>query len=597
MTLRARTTRPNSLRTRIRRQFDNEDRQQAAVTALFIGLIGIVVVILVGAIALAWYNDNLRPLARVGSVEVGPQLFRNRIALEQWRINIEGNRLTQAQINGEITQEELAAKTSELEQRREALTTTGLDNLVDEIFQSQLAPAEGITVTDADVDARLSEEFAALEKRHVFEIEVKPEVDEDAEEGTPPTGAQQRAALERAEEALAALESGRDFADVAREFSTSESAANGGDLGLITRIGAPDAAFADELFQIESGETTPVVLGADGVYRIGQVTEIQPQGEQAGLREDLLTFVPEPQLRDLLRNQVAAERLQDKITDAQLALTPEQARLAIIYVEGAFTDDPEDAQGEIDYSEIVFAPDDDLEAAPELPEDDPAWEEARAEAQATYDELAGLTGDALKTRFEATATANSDSPTGEDAGAVGFTTRSLPPEAVAAALFDAEHQPTDLIGPIRGDAGYYVLQFHERRDSPQARVDAIKALLAEPDADFAAIAREWSDGPEAEDGGEIGWLTEDQLDETLREAVFSLEPGGVTDALELADEHYFVKVLEKGQRAPDPNQIPDIRANAFSDWYMPKKDAAKADDTIVIAGEVEDETGLEPGED
>ena len=80
--------------------------------------------------------------------------------------------------------------------------------------------------------------------------------------------------------------------------------------------------------------------------------------------------------------------------------------------------------------------------------------------------------------------------------------------------------------------------------------------------------------------------------------LLALPAGGVTaDPVELAQEHYFVKVLEKGTRPLDPDQVPDIRASAFSDWYTPKKDQAKTDDVIVIAGETEDETDLEPGSD
>jgi len=594
MTLRARTTKPPSIRTRFRRQFEGEERQQTAVTALFIALIGLVVLILLGVIALAWYNDNLRPLARVGSVEIGPQMFRNRIALEQWRINTEGNRLTQAQINGEITQDELSAKTSALEQRREALATTGLDGFVDEIYQSQLAPAEGVTVTDADVDARLAEELAAPERRHAYLIEVKPEAAEGAD-AQPPI-AEQHAALEKAQDALEALESGTPFADVAREFSSDDSAANGGDLGLISKVAAPDEAWANEVFELDVNGTTPVIRGADGAYRIGSVTEIQAAGEQSGLRDELFKAVPEAQVRDLLRYEVASDQLSNKITDAALAATPEQAKLAIIYIEGVF--DPEGTEGEVDYSEIVFAPNDDIDIAPDLPEEDAAWEKARTDAQAVYDELAALSGDERKDKFAEIATDQSDSPTKDDAGAVGFVTRDIPPEAIGAELFDKEHQPGDLLGPVRGEAGYYVMLFNERRESPEKRVETVKNLLAQPNADFAAIAKEWSDGPEAEDGGEIGWLTKDQLDETLRDTVFGLPAGGVTpDPVELAQEHYFVKVLDKGTRPLDPDQVPDIRANAFADWYTPKKDQAKTDAVIVIAGETEDDTALEPGSD
>ena len=61
-----------------------------------------------------------------------------------------------------------------------------------------------------------------------------------------------------------------------------------------------------------------------------------------------------------------------------------------------------------------------------------------------------------------------------------------------------------------------MLLFHERRESVEQRVQAVTDALAEPGADFNEVARELSDGPEAADGGEVGWLTRDQLTEELR---------------------------------------------------------------------------------
>ena len=63
--------------------FDNEERQQQLVTLLFVLAIAAVVLILLGALGLSFYNDNLRPLARVNAVEVGPQLLRQYAALGQ----------------------------------------------------------------------------------------------------------------------------------------------------------------------------------------------------------------------------------------------------------------------------------------------------------------------------------------------------------------------------------------------------------------------------------------------------------------------------------------------------------------------------------
>jgi parvulin-like peptidyl-prolyl isomerase len=583
MTMRARTTKPPSITTRVRRQFEGEDRQQAAVTVLFGIVIVVVLLIMVGAVALSWYNDNLRPLARVGSVEVGPQTFRNYVALQQWRISEELDRLTAANINQEIDSDTLAARQQELDQQSQALSTTGLTDLVDMIYQSQLAPDEGVNVTDADVEAQLAEEVAGTEKRHVYGIAVKPIAAEGAD-ATPSLG-EQRAALEKAEAALAALDSGTDFATVFSQYNTDTTAPAGGDYGVKSQVAIPDQGWATELFKLDQGGTTGVVRGTDGVYRVGRVTEIQPAGEQPGLRDELIKAVPDPALHDLLRYQVGADMLKDKVTADALAATPEQARIAIIYIEGAYSEDPEDAQGEVDYSEIVFSPNDDIDIGPTLPEGDTAWTKAQQDAQAVFDQLNAIpAGDERKAKFEELA-AQSDSPTGEDKGAVGWVTRSIPPEAVGDALFDTAHKPGDLLGPIRGDAGYYVLLYNDKRPAPEQRVADIKSQLAQPGADFNQIAKDNSDGPEAVDGGEVGWVTRDQLSPDLVDSVINLAVGGVTEPLELGEGHYFVKLEDKTNRALDADQIPDVKANAFEDWFSPKRDQAKVDGVVVIAGE------------
>jgi len=72
MTLRVRTTRPASRRTRLRRFFDSEERQQAAVTALFVLAIAVVVLILLlgyaGASLRLEAGRGSKLLARLGQV-------------------------------------------------------------------------------------------------------------------------------------------------------------------------------------------------------------------------------------------------------------------------------------------------------------------------------------------------------------------------------------------------------------------------------------------------------------------------------------------------------------------------------------------------
>jgi parvulin-like peptidyl-prolyl isomerase len=576
--------------------FDDEDRQQAAVTGIFVLVIAAVLLLLVAAVGIAWYNDNIRPLARVGSTEIGPQLLRDRVEFEAWRIEREQNRLTQASINGDVDEATRSARAALLEQRQENLTTTSLEDLIDLLYQSQLAGEEQIAVSEADIDTAFAKEFNDVEKRHVWAIYINPGAGKSVDDVT---NADRRAALARAEEALAALNAGQPFDEVAREFSTDASKLTGGDLGVVSEM-AFDEDWSKELFELELNGTTDIFRAPDGTYRIGRVTEIQEVGEQPGLHADLNTQVSDTAIRDFLGKEIAVERLKDKITAAALAQTPEQAEISILYVEGeASGEDPSASEGEIDYSEIVFAPNDDLIEAPDLPAEDPAWEAARVEAQEVYDELIALTaGEVRNERFRAIAEGQSDSETGADGGAVGFVTRDIPPEAVGNALFDSEHPENDLLQPVRGDAAWYVLLFHQRRDSVEQRIQEVKDRLAEPNADFAEIVRDLSDSPDAEEGGLLGWVTRDQLDPDFADKVFALDVGEVSDEIELGAGFYFVKMEKKEQRPYDADQIPDVEANAFQEYYEPKKTAAEDAGTITRADEsAAEDPELEAGGD
>jgi parvulin-like peptidyl-prolyl isomerase len=567
----------------VRRLFEDEDRQQATVTVLFIGAIVLVVLALLGAVGLAWYNDNLRPLAKVGSVEIGPQLMRDRVAFETWRIGRDQDRVTEALQNNEIDSRTASSRIDALNQQLNALSTSGLDNLIDIVYQSQLATDQGITVSPDQVTALLDKEVAGVEKRHMWEIVVKP-VAADPTAG--PTQSEQKAALDKAQAALDAIKAGGDWATIAHQYSTGDSEPAGGDLGLATPNKISDLEFQKELFELPLNGTTGIVRGADGYYRIGRVTEIQPAGEQAGLRDQLFTRLPESSVRALLTYESGAGQLHDKITNDALAATPDQVRLAVIYIAGDVSDDPIAAQGEVDYSEIVFAPNDDITAASPPPASDAAWTKAQSDAQAIYDQLKAITDpEQRKTNFAELAQNNSDSDTGQDGGAVGFVTRDLPPTAVGDALFTGTYTSGDLVGtgPIKGDDAYYVLLFNEKRASVKDRIQAVKDALAAPGADFNAIAGQLSEGPEKKDNGEIGWLTKDQLSSDIAEKVFALAVGQVSDLIPLGGGQYFVKVEERMVRPLDPDQIPNIRATAFTTWYGDKLTAAEADGTITRA--------------
>jgi len=227
MTIQTRRPQRIGVRARLGRLTATEERQQVLITVLFIAVIAAVALILLGAIGVGWYNDNLRALGKVGSVEIGPQTLRDKIGLEQFRINRDEGRVTQAQVAGQLTADEANAKDQALQTRSSNLSTTALESIVDSIYQSQLAPDNGVTVADSDVQAAYEQEISDSEQRHVYVVSIAPQA-VDATNG--PSATERMAALDRANQALADLQNGKDFAQVAQTYGTDDTSRAGDDL-------------------------------------------------------------------------------------------------------------------------------------------------------------------------------------------------------------------------------------------------------------------------------------------------------------------------------------------------------------------------------
>lgn len=585
----------HSRRARLASLVEGEERQQLVVTILFILTIAAVVLILLGAVGLAWYNDNLRPLANVSGVDIGPPQLRAYVSFEGWRIQRDSDRITQATMNSTIDATAAQTLQTALNTETQDLANNAVNQLVDLVYQSQLAATQGITVSDQDVDQRLLADVSSAEQRHVLAIFVAPQA---ADPTAGPTAQEQKDALANAQAALAALNSGQSFADVAKQYSTDTSAQNGGDYGMVTKgMVTVDTDWGNALFKLPQGGTTDIILGSDGVYRIGRVTEIVPGTEEPGRRDGLFQVVPEQDVRQILRYQIASERLQDKIVSDALAQTPEQARIAVIYIDGLDTGDTTEADGEIHYSEIVFAPNHDETNASTLAADDPAWGTALQDANNALAQIQAETDPTTReTTFQRLASELSDDPTKSQNGDVGWMTKGLTPTALSDTLWGSAHQKDDVLGPIRSDNGYYLLLYQGKRASFQDRIKAVQDALAQPGADFNAVAKQLDEGPEKDAGGEIGWVLRSDLATTIGDTIFTMAVGQISDPVELGNGHYIIKLEEKKARALDPDQTPAVRANAFSDWYSNQLATAQTNGTVTIAGQTPVPT-LQPGSD
>ncbi len=117
----------------------------------------------------------------------------------------------------------------------------------------------------------------------------------------------------------------------------------------------------------------------------------------------------------------------------------------------------------------------------------------------------------------------------------------------------------------------------------QSTVQSIVDQLAKG-ADFAALAREYSEGSEAAEGGDMGWVRQGRFMDRIDNALFKLEPGQTSEPVKTQLGFHLFRVEEK-RTAPGQTfqeAIPRIEnylykkkvADELQLWIKELKDAA-----------------------
>src|SRR5579884_331133 len=121
--------------------------------------------------------------------------------------------------------------------------------------------------------------------------------------------ARRTAARKKAEDLLARIRAGADFAAVAKQASDdAASAGKGGDLGLVTRGRLP-AAVEDAAFALEPGKVSDVIETPGG-FEIVKVEEHRPGGPKplAAVREEIVQVLRNQRALELARARAEADR-------------------------------------------------------------------------------------------------------------------------------------------------------------------------------------------------------------------------------------------------------------------------------------------------
>jgi parvulin-like peptidyl-prolyl isomerase len=480
-----------------------------------------------------------------------------------------------------MTPEQQQVQLQGIEQRLQQLGAVVLERVIDERVVTDLAAQEGIQITPDQIEAQITKEATFAEQRHAWVIEVEPKIDDGKDV---PTAAQKADAKAKADKALTELAAGKAWEDVAKATSTAPSAPIGGDLGWLTKESTLDQKYLDAIFALEANGRTAVIEGEDGIFRIGRVTEIFAEAPDEVYRDELAKL-DQAKYREVVRVDLAFDALEKKITDAALGPTL-QRKVSQIYI--AAPQSPELAEGSIKVRHSLYSPNDDPDKAKDVKADDPAWAKAETDAKAAWEKLK-----ADKTQFDAIARAESDEP-GADVtgGKLPYFDETMVADetgldaAFGAAIFKPGLKPGDLLAPVKSAFGWHVIQVMYFPPD----IDEANRLKTELDggADFAKIARDFSEGTEAKDGGDLGWIARYQLDKTLEDAVFATPVGKVSEPLVVeGDGVYLFKIVDDGSRTPDGAQKTTIEQQAFSNWYQAKKLAFD----IKREGESSSETG------
>lgn len=100
-----------------------------------------------------------------------------------------------------------------------------------------------------------------------------------------------------------------------------------------------------------------------------------------------------------------------------------------------------------------------------------------------------------------------------------------------------EHETTEALNIL-------VRKKDTQDDNARESIKKIKALL-DAGEDFEAIAKKYSEGPNAKGGGRLGLIAKGEMIKEIDEAIFALEPGQVSEIVETPIGYHIFKVTKK----------------------------------------------------
>ena len=259
------------------------------------------------------------PVAVVNGQEVSAEVYQREVARRQAGLAQRGVNLNTPQGQAQLTQEKQMA----------------LDNMIDDMLIAQEAARQGVSVTDAEIEAAFQEIIKQVGSQQAFEqllAQSGQTLDEarsiqrtqmlnnkmrDKVVAGIQTAEQVRArhilvdALATAQALLAQIQGGADFGTVAQQSSLDTTTkSSGGDLGWFPRGVLPSKELEDAAFSLQPGQLSNVVQSAFG-YHLLQVLERDAARPLAG---EQLVLVQQQAMENWLSGLRAQAQVQRAAT-------------------------------------------------------------------------------------------------------------------------------------------------------------------------------------------------------------------------------------------------------------------------------------------
>src|SRR2546422_3263817 len=296
-------------------RWQRERRQQLIYLSTFITLLVFVVGLVSWAGATKYYEDNLKPAARIGDRNIPIRDYNRRFTFDKQRFFNDVGATPQQEVDPQYLSE------------ADSLRKGSLDYVVLGETLMSVARDEGAVPPRADVDARLDRDFGELHVRHIL-----AKIDDAATDKAKADADAKAKAADIAKQLQADPKNDQLWKDLAAKSSDDPGSKDqGGELGWVNASSGFVKEFTDAMYLLADGQVSDPVKSQFGYHVIQRIatrpvtqTTLWTRLRKSGLSVD--------DLRIFARTSLLRDTYEQKIKDIEIPSPQEQVRLAHIVI-------------------------------------------------------------------------------------------------------------------------------------------------------------------------------------------------------------------------------------------------------------------------